>query len=113
MGTIAKKAAAGAGAVALAVGLLAFGAAPANATLDAWDTTGFTGTLLVSSSAIAVVDVPDNRVRSTKNITSFGYSARNVTAPGFSVELVYFPSGTQLSSYGGNNDKVDHFDRVG
>lgn len=113
METIGKKVAAGAGAVAVALGLLAFGAAPANANLSAWDSIDFSGTLLVSSSATAVIDVPDDRTRSTKNFTDFGYSARNTTGPGFSEEVVYFPSGTQLNTYGSSNDTVDHFDRVG
>jgi len=102
------------GVAVVAAGLVLGSAVPASAgNLTVWDRASFTGTKLADTSvASAVVDVSDNRTRSTKNITSFGYSARNSIGLG-SVEVTYFPSGYQLSSYGSANDTVDHFDRVG
>jgi hypothetical protein len=114
MNKIAKRLVAAASAVAVAGGLVVASALPASANLTVWDRTGFTGTKLADTgTASSVVDVADDRTRSTRNTLSFGYSARNNTALGFSVEVTYFPSGYQLSSYGSSNDTVDHFDRVG
>ncbi|WP_217181063.1 hypothetical protein [Streptomyces sp. AC495_CC817] len=114
MNKIAKRLVAGASTAAVAAALAVAAAAPASAaSLAAWDRTGFSGTKLVdSATANAVIDVVNDRTRSARNTLSFGYSARN-TVSWWSVEVAYFPSGYELSSFGGANDTVDHFDRVG
>ncbi|UCR90027.1 hypothetical protein [Mycetocola spongiae] len=87
-------------------------AANAVGTLEVWDSRNFQGTVLAEGIG-EVVDVGDNRAQSTINGSVFGYSARNIAGPNISEEVVYFPSGTQLQDDGAQNNKVDHFDRVG
>ncbi|MBF0816241.1 hypothetical protein E4U02_07455 [Microbacterium paludicola] len=96
----------------LAAGLTLGGGVAANAgVLDVWDRPNFTGTL-IGSGTTAVVDVPDDRTRSARNGSGFGYSARKwVVAPISSTEFTYIPHGYQLSDFGSGNS-VDHFDRV-
>ena len=95
----------------LAAGLTLGGGVAANAgVLDVWDAPGFSGTL-IGSGTTAVVDVPDDRTRSARNGSGFGYSARKTTTPWASTEFAYFPNGYQLSDFGAGNS-VDHFDRV-
>jgi len=96
----------------LAAGLALGGGVAANAgVLDVWDTPNFTGTL-IGSGTTAVVDVPDDRTRSARNGSGFGYSARKINGLwGQSVEFTYIPHGYQLGDFGAGNS-VDHFDRV-
>ncbi|TPW77788.1 hypothetical protein [Schumannella soli] len=108
-----KKITAAVGTVVAAAAVVALTAGPASAApLNVYDRINFSGTL-IGSGVGTTVDVPDNRTRSAKNGTSLGYSARNVTGPFSSSEVVYIPAGYQLGNFSPANDVVDHFDRVG
>lgn len=100
-----------AAAAALMVGL---GVAPAHAAtcntgnLCSYDANNYGGTTWQGGNG-DFVEVPDDVTNSAQNKTSKNYNAKNNTAFGQEETLAYIPAGANVSSFSGNNNKIDHY----
>lgn len=101
-------------AVAVAVGMVGFGAAPAFAVdcasgnMCSWTGTSKSGSITYGGGG-DFVEVADDTTDSAENLTSKNYNAKNNTAFGQEQTIAYISAGTYISTFGANNNTIDHY----
>lgn len=99
-----------AGALVGAALLTGVAVVPASAgNLYAYNSTNYGNEILNAPSA-SYIDVADNLTSSVKNLTSSRFSGRNVIGL-WSAEVFSFSAGSSVSTLGGADNQIDHFDR--
>lgn len=98
-------------AAAVAVGIGAVAAGPAQANFYAYDHSNFRGVIANIAGNPSYIDVADDRTSSIKNHTKSDYSGRSTTVAYGSHQVFYAVKNSSYSHLGAANDKIDHFDR--